>query len=157
MCATPETSWVQISFCRNTGLSAFGGQVISLKPGKCNQATRHAVPSGRKRHRCWHVAKLGVSLGNTWAILAMLFGDPWIFMCEGSRVKMGYVTCGVGGEKHTKTNVRLKKTRRNIHGEKDRRWRQRKSIREKTYQKRQRESMCVSVCVLCFTIWLCVL
>jgi hypothetical protein len=27
----------------------------------------------------------------------MLFRDPWIFMCEGCRVKMGYVTYGGTG------------------------------------------------------------
>lgn len=56
-------------------------------------------------------------LANTWAILAMLFGDPWIFMCEGSRVKMGYVTYGVDGEKQSKAMVWLKNIEEHTRGE----------------------------------------
>jgi hypothetical protein len=40
--------------------------------------------------------------GNTWAIPPALFRNLWIFMCEGSRVKMGYVTYGVGGKKRAR-------------------------------------------------------
>jgi len=58
-----------------------------------------------------------VPLANTWAIPAMLFGDPWIFMCEGSRVKMGYVTYGVGGKKKSETKLRLKNIEEHTRGE----------------------------------------
>lgn len=78
-------------------------------------------------------------------------------MCEGSRVKMGYVTYGVGGKKKGQEEGWVKKQgvtymRRKTGGAE-------KKIREKAYQKRAREeeNMCVCVCVLCFTIWLCML
>ena len=63
-------------------------------------------------------------------------------MCEGSRVKMGYVTYGVGGEKHTKTKVRLKKhggtyTGRKTGGE------EREKVYERRHTKRDRGRVCV--------------
>lgn len=71
-------------------------------------------------------------------------------MCEGCRVKMGYVTYGGKGGRHKNAQVEravLKnREKRNMSRETGGE-QKKKYIREKAYQKRHSEGACVHVCV----------
>jgi hypothetical protein len=83
-------------------------------------------------------------------------------MCEGSRVKMGYVTYGVGGKKkQSKTKVRLKNIDGYTRGERQEAKREEKQkgegIPKETVGESARSRACVCVCTVLYNMAMCAL
>ena len=73
-------------------------------------------------------------------------------MCEGSRVKMGYVTYGVGGKKNSETKVQLKNIEEHTRGEIQEAQREEKYTREGIPKETEGACVCVCVCVCVCTV-----
>jgi len=66
---------------------------------------------------------------------------------RGSRVKMGYVTYGVGGKKKSKRKVRLKNIEEHTRRERQEAQREEKYTREGIPKETEEACVCVCVCV----------